>query len=350
MAEPDWRALYAQLMDAIGTPGGRYEGAPYSSKDPQQPRMLEGQVDPDVGFLDPVDMLAGALAPGARTAVKALGRTIRPAGTAPASFSPEADDLMGQVDRILDTVRSRIEARNARYPRMPGRSIMRSQRGSTGGPPAWGGSYDDPDDLPFGGGAWDDYVESLGRSGPEPSASPWQRPAKAGPALPLEEQLESEVTIARERIKAVMDEYVERLGSDMPEMHTSMYGQLERNPGEGLYGYAQRLSKLEEEYNADELFGAGYFPESRLEITSEAYRQTPTGTREAQQWEAWSAREAASRKQWNEAERRVNPYGPGQGPEKRTIEMDAPAPPKAPSGGSANYADVIKRLFNQGGR
>jgi hypothetical protein len=69
MAEPDWRALYAQLMDAVGTSGGQYEGAPYSSKDPQRPRMMEGQVDPDVGWLDPVDLLAGTLGGGLQHAL-----------------------------------------------------------------------------------------------------------------------------------------------------------------------------------------------------------------------------------------------------------------------------------------
>jgi len=323
MAELDYDALtqaYMRLLEERG-PGFRgipYEGAAYTSRDPGSPRMREGQVDPDVGFLDPVDFIAGALAPGARTAVKALGRQLtRPPGRVPL-----------------------------------GRPMLRSQRGSLG---SWA---DDPDDLPFGGDAWDDYVESVGRGGPEPLPSPVPPPARprAGPVsgpgsktVPGPEDIQAEITLAKERIRAVMDEQVNMHGEYNPDLHADLYARMDPDPGEPLLGYLKRLRQLEKSYNPDQFYGPGEFPESRLEEMTAHYAQTPAGLREKAAMEAEQARQLAAIRNRRYEDLAINPYDVGEGPAKRAIELDRPQAPAQPSGGSEAYADVIRKLFEQGG-
>ena len=69
----DYERMVQQLMERLAAPGREYEGAPYSSKDPETYRYRSGEVTSDVGWLDPVDMLAGMLtAQGARLATRAV--------------------------------------------------------------------------------------------------------------------------------------------------------------------------------------------------------------------------------------------------------------------------------------
>jgi hypothetical protein len=119
MEASEWEGLTARLMDAIADrgPGFRgipYEGATYRSKDPGSYRYAEGEASRDTGILDPVDMLAAYLTAGATQLPGMLRRgasLARP--PTPRSFSPEAEGLMGEIDAILDTVRSNRAFRRA---------------------------------------------------------------------------------------------------------------------------------------------------------------------------------------------------------------------------------------------
>jgi hypothetical protein len=79
----DYEAMVQQLMDVLAAPGREYEGAPYVSKDPGTYRYREGQVEPDVGLLDPVDMLAGMLASKGAMLARRGGQALRPRPTSP---------------------------------------------------------------------------------------------------------------------------------------------------------------------------------------------------------------------------------------------------------------------------
>jgi hypothetical protein len=245
----DYGRLAQELLRTLEAPGREYEGAPYVSKDPGTSRYMEGQVEPDVGWLDPVDMLAGSLAAPARAAVKALGRNLTQPG-------PSMRPLLG------------------------------SQRGSTGG--------------------------GMRARMPDPDAG-----------IPAE--LRADIRNVRERIRGGMAEYSEQVGDyDNPDIMARMQDDLVQGQGESLLAYLKRLARLEQEYDPDQIYGPGEYPPSRLPEILGMYSKTPAGLADAK------------------ALATVDPI-------KRTVELGALS--SAPQPSRANeYADIIRKLFEQGGR
>ena len=255
----DWNTLARELMQVLSTGESLRPDQPYTSRDPGT-KYRSGELTSDVGFLDPVDMLSGMLASKGASLVRGAGRALTEPGPS-----------LG--------------------------SLMRSQRGSTGGP-----------------------------------VFPWQLHRS-------EEELEA---LAQRITAAMAKDPTLPPGSKAPR----------RLPGESLQTWENQLSKYEHRYNFEDLYNRkfeGLNERGEVELapgeqalTSEETGLTPE--RIADYMEKMS--EPQRRFQANEA--RVNPYEGGKGPAKRVIDMAAPE--AEPQSRANEYAEIIRKLFEREGR
>ncbi len=332
----DYEQMMRDLMQVYSSGASledlRYD-QPYRSKDPGT-KYRSGEVTSDVGLLDPVDMLAGMLASKGATLARQGVQALKP---------------------------------RPGVPRTGGRGLMRSERGSTGG----GSWWDEADDVPFPSGhdlpadqdprylrqmqalrdmreAERQGLETQGvfkqayparPASPPPAPPSPRRPAGARPAPKPDAasgQMAEAIARSKERVGAVMDEHVAMHGEYNPDLHESMYEDLNPFDGESLMDYVQRLIQLEERYNADAFYGKGQFPPSTIEAISKTL-----------------APERASN---IAAEAFANPT-------KRTVDMAtgqpiyADLPPLFGEAGDVTqpsraneYADIIRKLFEREGQ